>query len=286
MICIHHNKDLDGFTSGAIIKYIYPEAQLIGWDYNDPIPEIPNDTHIVMVDISFPLHIMSDLQQISRTFDWIDHHIGIRKEWESKIEDNPYLRAINYVFDNTKSACELAWEHYLPGIPLPEAIKLIGSYDIWRNHGTYEWKEKILPFQMLMRIKCFSAESFPISLFSKNANDIIEKWIPVGKEVIKYQEVQDMLNCKKSAFEKVSFDGMNAICLNQGFISSDTFKSVYDPLKHQVMVGFQFNGKSWTVSLRTTQDGVDVSAIAKSRGGGGHRQAAGFDAKTFEDIFI
>ena len=36
----------------------------------------------------------------------------------------------------------------------------------------------------------------------------------------------------------------------------------------------------WTVSLYTTPEtGIDVSLIAKAYGGGGHKQAAGFNAK-------
>ncbi len=36
------------------------------------------------------------------------------------------------------------------------------------------------------------------------------------------------------------------------------------------------NGPSRRVSLRTTEEGLDVSVIARKSGGGGHRQAAGF----------
>jgi phosphoesterase RecJ-like protein len=39
------------------------------------------------------------------------------------------------------------------------------------------------------------------------------------------------------------------------------------------------------VSLRASHDELDVSAIARVRGGGGHRQAAGFSsAETVEEI--
>jgi phosphoesterase RecJ-like protein len=39
------------------------------------------------------------------------------------------------------------------------------------------------------------------------------------------------------------------------------------------------------VSLRSSTDEVDVSAIARKSGGGGHRQAAGFSSeKSIEEI--
>src|SRR5205814_5198461 len=38
-------------------------------------------------------------------------------------------------------------------------------------------------------------------------------------------------------------------------------------------------GPTHRVSLRSSKDEVDVSAIARQRGGGGHRQAAGFSSE-------
>ena len=39
------------------------------------------------------------------------------------------------------------------------------------------------------------------------------------------------------------------------------------------------NGPLRRVSLRTTEQGLDVSAIARKSGGGGHKQAAGFPSE-------
>jgi phosphoesterase RecJ-like protein len=39
------------------------------------------------------------------------------------------------------------------------------------------------------------------------------------------------------------------------------------------------NGPTRRVSLRTTAEGIDVSAIARTSGGGGHKQAAGFSSE-------
>jgi bifunctional oligoribonuclease and PAP phosphatase NrnA len=39
------------------------------------------------------------------------------------------------------------------------------------------------------------------------------------------------------------------------------------------------NGPTHRISLRTTEEGLDVSAIARKSGGGGHRQAAGFSSE-------
>jgi len=46
------------------------------------------------------------------------------------------------------------------------------------------------------------------------------------------------------------------------------------------------NGPTRRVSLRTRAEGIDVSAIARKSGGGGHRQAAGFSSEDSTDEII
>lgn len=35
MYCFYHSKDLDGKCSGAIVKYKFPDCNMIGIDYGD-----------------------------------------------------------------------------------------------------------------------------------------------------------------------------------------------------------------------------------------------------------
>jgi nanoRNase/pAp phosphatase (c-di-AMP/oligoRNAs hydrolase) len=73
--------------------------------------------------------------------------------------------------------------------------------------------------------------------------------------------------------------------MRQGFFSSETCRSIYNPDKHDIMIGFILIGNKWSVSLRSAKEEVDVSLIAKRKGGGGHKGAAGFEVKTFEEIW-
>lgn len=78
MIIVHHNKDLDGFSSGAICKLKYPDAKLIGWDYSEPIPDLLQfqSEDLIMIDISFNMDVMNHLGLITKSFVWIDHHVS------------------------------------------------------------------------------------------------------------------------------------------------------------------------------------------------------------------
>ena len=298
MICIHHNKDLDGFTSGAIVKLANPDCTLIGWDYKDPIPwtQFPYNEEVIMVDISFPVEdMLMLLGRSGNKLTVIDHHISFNKMFHEHPDDAKYN--INYIYDVSKAACEITWKHFFPKKKLPIAVEWLGMYDTWRNSNKKLWEDSILPFQYYMRTLCASAEEFPIEFFyitkesgnkfietnsKSDLTPVMEECINYGTFVLDYQSVQDELACISSAFDR-KFMTYNAVCLNIRAFSTDTVKSVYDPSKHDLAVGIHYTGKLWTVSLRS--DKIDVSVLARIRGGGGHKAAAGFEAKSLDDIF-
>lgn len=282
MICIYHSRDLDGYTSGFIVKRKYPEAKLIGYDYGKPIPwdQIPAGEPVIMIDVSLGMTDMLKMALHSGDFTWIDHHISAINEFNATV----WPREMKAVLENGISACEGGWKYLFPNEPMPEAIKLLGEYDTWRNQDKERWEQKILPFQFGMRMYCSSPETFPFQIVEQGGKLIVNNIIEEGLTVLKYQAQVNEKACHGS-FE-IEFDGLRAICLNGGGFNSDVFKSVYNPEKHDVMIPFYFNGKEkfWTVSLYTTHEHVDCSVIAKAHGGGGHKKAAGFQVEDISTI--
>ncbi len=60
---------------------------------------------------------------------------------------------------------------------------------------------------------------------------------------------------------------------------SQSFDSVYDPEKHDMMIAITVNkNKKYDISLYGTKPEYDLSLIAKKYGGGGHNSACGFSA--------
>ena len=101
---------------------------------------------------------------------------------------------------------------------------------------------------------------------------------------MEYERKIDESKTNSYAFEREAY-GLRALCINTNFMSSETMITKFDNSKHDVMIGFAYNGNNWGVSLRSVGDKVDVSQIARERFGGGHKNASGFQAVTFEDIF-
>jgi len=281
MIGIYHSKDLDGFTSGTIIKLKYPEAKMIGYNYGEILDIDTKGEPIIIADVSFPMKNMFELAKLSNwQLTWIDHHISTINDYNSYVESNESF--CNAVLENGIAACEGTWKHLFPNIEIPLAVKLLGEYDTWRNSDKERWNNEILPFQFGMRIYCNSLETFPIDVFENEK--LVKQIINDGLIVLKYQSQSNEFQCKKAAFE-FEFNGLRAICLNGGGFNLDVFKSVYDENIHDIMIPFQFNGKNWSFSLYTTKDDIDCSKIAKLYGGGGHKKASGFQIDDIRKIF-
>lgn len=306
MIVIHHNKDMDGYASGAICQLKYPDAKLIGWDYKDPIPDFAEfvGEDVLMIDITFPIKKLMELALMSR-LTVIDHHVSFAKDFKTEfglsdetfnpldndlhIFDNK-TNEFTYVYQNQRAACEIGWQYLFPNKSIPKAITLIGRYDTWRQQEG-NWKNETLPFKYFMYGQCNSSGEFPLWLifdtgfegekYLKMINDAVES----GKDIMKYQEMMDEAATRAYHFEKEAY-GVRAIVLNVPYFSTETVKSYYNPDKHDIMVGFNFSGGKWIVSLRSAKPEIDVSLIAKARGGGGHKGAAGFEVDSFEKIFL
>ena len=284
MLAVYHRSDLDGMCSGAIVKYKYPECELIGFDYGDEFPwdRVGPEDQVYMVDVALqPFDEMIALKdQAGLGLVWIDHHKStIKSELEYYEKYQIHARGcIDGIRKVGTAACELTWEFLFPDKPMPIAVKLLGRYDVWDHWA----RPNVLPFQYGMRL----LETRPdrsMGLWKQLFNGDIARESEIcetGYTIIRYRRQSDLRYCRLNAFE-TELNGLKCIALNLGkpYISSRAFEAVWDPEKYDAMIGFCRKKGTWEVNLYTDKEGVDVSVIAKSKGGGGHEQAAGFQTE-------
>lgn len=284
----YHNKDMDGYFSGAVLKYKYPDIELRGWDYKDAVPsfeEMQDFDEVILIDITFPLSTLLELGTKTK-LTVIDHHISFKRQVDGVAEG--YID-FEYIFDQNLSACELGMKHYFGHIP--PIVELVGKYDTWRANGTYEWEESVLPMKYFLYGCVNKPEDVNTEWFISGEdfeNDEYEMMlgmIDTGKSILDYERKMDEARTNSYAFEKEAYGGLRALCINTNFMSSETMITKFDPEKHDIQIGFAWNGNGWGVSLRSVEGGADASVIAREHGGGGHKGAAGFEVKQFEDIF-
>jgi oligoribonuclease NrnB/cAMP/cGMP phosphodiesterase (DHH superfamily) len=283
MKIFYHSADLDGHCSGALIKERYPEGELCPINYGEvfPMETIGEDEIVFMVDFSLnPISLMWDLKARCKQLVWIDHHRSAIHEYidEFRKRDGRFIDGSRVIGN---AGCELTWEYLYPDKPMPEFIRLLGRYDVWDQSDLNKWNEEILPFQMGMRLTetdpSKNTDIWPMTLKMITVGDekrIIDINICNGKTIIAYQKQQNAAYMRSHSYE-IEWEGHKCLMLNSGKENSQTFESMYDPQKHDLMVAYSnVRGIYWAVSLYS--ETIDCSEIAKKYGGGGHKGAAGF----------
>ena len=245
---------------------------MIGINYGDEFPwnTIEKDEVVYMVD--FGLQPFKEMVRLNNYCElvWIDHHKSAIQEYE---EYEFYIEheQIGWKIDGLRrigiGACALVWEFLYPQRAIPYGVRLLAEYDVW-NHENPE----TLPFQYGMRIENTLPDSdiWRLALYG-NVSFFIDEIVTAGKSILKYVNQYNEMYAKGSYFF-TKFEGYKCIAINKGLTSSQLFDSVKND-EVDIMIAFSWRKGKWIISLYSTK--VDVSAIAKSYGGGGHEGAAG-----------
>lgn len=297
---IHHSADFDGIFCREIARKFLPGAELIGWDHGDPKIPFPPEGTVYILDLS-PDCLGGDTYDSSRIV-WIDHHKSSIEKWPTTIP--------GYRVDGV-AACRLAWQWFalMAATPNPEqfalpdkqhfydrqvqepyAVRLAGEYDIWdkrdplaevfqfglrsRDLTGFDWQEllsdKIVPATAGTGMDISETDLLTTSLLQS------------GFLLERYQQRNDASIVKHRSF-LMEFEGLRFLTLNTARCNSLTF-AARDEINtgHDALCGFYWTGDKWKVSLyhAAHRTDLDLSKIAVKFGGGGHRGACGFEAKT------
>ncbi|MDD5511859.1 MAG: DHHA1 domain-containing protein [Dehalococcoidales bacterium] len=275
MKCFYHN-DMDGKCAGAIVYKFYKrdrdftkatgeECEFISIDYKDDFPfsRIKPGETVVIVDFSLQKPgEFEKLLQITDNLVWIDHH-------KTAIERHGDLDIAGIRKDGV-AGCVLTWDYFYPDGIMPFIVDLIGDYDIWK----FKFGDDTRNLQAGIRLyETRPGDDNWINWL--NSASSIRSLIKDGEIAVLYRTnyYKDLI---KSLAFFTEFEGHKAVACNAGLVNSQLFDSVQED--YDLMLPFYFDGKQWTVSIYTTKD-IDCSEIAKKYGGGGHKQAAGFQCK-------
>jgi oligoribonuclease NrnB/cAMP/cGMP phosphodiesterase (DHH superfamily) len=268
VICIHHN-DLDGRCAAAIVRGIYGVgAHFIETDYKNPPPAADDirNMDVIIVDFSYKPEDMRKIMEMARSVTWIDHHATAK---DYPYQDLPGKRDFK---DKSKSGCELTWEYFHGETSCkPLAVRLIGDYDKW----ALTFNPDSTDFYEGMKLH----QNDPVSpiwqmLFETRNGILARRIIEEGQTAILYRNAYCREMRDAFGFE-TEIAGFRAYATNIYKFGSGGFGEKFQ--EYPVVISYVHDGRQFTVSLYSSS--VDVSAIAKANGGGGHKGAAGFVCK-------
>lgn len=270
MLCIYHIADHDGKGSAAIVKRKFPEIELLGLNHDMEIPyeEIRRHDKIIICDIALPLDFMFELNE-SGDLTWIDHHASVINEYDEAIAKGEQREIKGLRRIGTAAVC-LTWEYFYPGREVPEGIRLLGLNDIFDLRDP-----RVRPFE-------YAFQSLGVNRPTDNTWDTlldeslnVNEMVAKGEAILSWIRVRNIRLSHSMAFES-EYMGYKCICANMPQGYSEFFDSLPNIRDYDFMCNFFMNKKnSWNLSFYTAKDGVDVSKIAATMGGGGHVRAAG-----------
>lgn len=270
MLCVYHSADHDGKGSAAIVKYIYKDCELLGFNYDQEIPydEIAKHDEVIVCDISFPMEYMFKLHH-EKNLTWIDHHASSIAAYEEYLKTDGGL-GIKGSREVGTAAIELTWRYFFPEKEVPEGVKLLALNDLFDLRD-----KRVRPFE-------FAFLSLGVNRpYEKVWRDLFENNIDIplmvekGNAILSYIKNRDYRLVRGMAFEG-TYQNLRFIAANMAQAGSDFFESLDNINNYHFMISFSLNKRNkWNLSFRTTKEDVDVSLIAATLGGGGHKKASG-----------
>ncbi|MFT4927190.1 MAG: hypothetical protein ACI8WB_003296 [Phenylobacterium sp.] len=234
---------------------------------NPPPPEVIGED-VIIVDFCYPRDILLNIKAKSILI--LDHHISAQKDLAAPFPDNSNITAF---FNMNKSGAVLSWEYFHPEQPLPLFYQYIQDRDIWtKKHQQSTWL------------------SFGLGVFSQQFRDWqtliddpaqLEQAIENGKAVYTFVNIEADKIIASRQYQNIA--GFNVPVINgPGFMVSDALHKVLDLEPNAPFAASYSDLLSQNLrvySLRSDNNREDVSVIAKSLGGGGHRNASSFSVK-------
>ena len=225
----------------------------------DPLPDDLEGREIYLIDFSFPKETMFAMERKAKRLVVLDHHIGVKDDVEATRE---------HVFDVNRSGAGIAWEYFHSNTPLPKFLAYIQEGDLWRFSLPNAREVGAYVGTITLDLETYDRL---VAKFEdeKKFKTIVER----GKAYSEYSEF--LCDGLMDMAEEVEFEGYTVLAINSGRALHSLLGNILAK-KHPPfsIVWYRFRGM-WHFSLRG--DGsVDLSAICKRYGGGGHHSAAGF----------
>jgi oligoribonuclease NrnB/cAMP/cGMP phosphodiesterase (DHH superfamily) len=283
-ICIYHGNCDDGFGAAWAIWKRWPQCEFVAGFYGKDLPDVTGKD-VLFVDFSAKRPDLIKMASVAKRIVIIDHHKTAEadlKDWAGpmiKVEDVDLLAAkactetgypIVAVFEASRSGAVLAWD-FAHGIDHndspPTMLAFIEDRDLWRfafGEATKEFSAALRTYPMDFRMW---------DELAANTTRLIDE----GKIVLRSHRA----NIKKLLAETYIADlaGYSVPMVNAPYhYASDTAHELLEEYPEAPFAACWFMRGDGFVqwSLRSEDDRIDVSEVASKFGGGGHRNAAGF----------
>ncbi len=305
-LCIYHGKCADGFGAAwSVRKYFGDEnVEFHAGVYQKDPPEVEG-RDVILVDFSYKRPVLEAIAKTALSVLIIDHHKSaaedlagfpppiIRHGWDNHMADvrglandgtDPALPRC--LFDMERSGAGMTWDYFFPDAPRPELINHIEDRDLWRFNldGTREIQANVFSYpydfevwDRLMETPVSDLRLGGTAIERKHFKDIHELLTVCQRRVV----IAGHLVPVASLPYTLTSDAGHAMCqpVDEGLagVWIPPFAACYWDTKDARIFSLRSDDK-WGA--------MDVSEIAKEFGGGGHKNAAGFQVPRDHELAV
>ena len=263
-VCIYHGNCADGFAAAWVVREVLGENVVAFYPgvYGEPPPrDLIKGKIVYIVDFSYKRAIIEEMAEIANTILILDHHKTAQEDLVA-----PLPSRVSVVFDMERSGAMLTWDYFYPTILPPMLLLHIEDRDLWRFnlHKTREIQAAVFsyPYDFKVWDKLMEA-------------DLME--LAKEGEAIERKHFKDINELLKVCTGPLVIGGYVVDCANLPYTMASDAGHILASKEHNAFGATYYDTPLHRVfSLRSTDEGIDVSKIAKFYGGGGHRNAAGF----------
>ncbi|OZY33045.1 phosphohydrolase [Pseudomonas lundensis] len=290
-MCIYHGNCADGFGAAWVVrKALGSDVEFVAGIYGQEPPDVAGKD-VVIVDFSYKYDILAALARKANSVIVLDHHKSAAEdlarfesfhagvEEDTRRDDGATLLGwktahvmansqngptIACCFDMNRSGAMLAWDHYFPNQEPPQLLRHIEDRDLWlfKLEGTREIQANLFSYPYDFEVWDQLVAADVLTLVSDGA----------AIERKHHKDVAELVGVTKRRLKIGGFDVP---------VASLPYTLTSDA-GHLMAQDEPFAACYWDTptgrvfSLRSTDEGIDVSEIASQYGGGGHRNASGF----------
>ncbi len=276
---IYHNPCVDG-TAAAMIAWHYmrtnfPDREIVFYPTNyGRLPPDVTGRNVIILDFSFKKPDLDVMISQANKLLIIDHHKTAQEDLKEVPDEHK-------IFDMSRSGAYLTWQWFYPDEDVPLFIQYVSDRDIWTKQMEFgdefaAWSHT-LPMEM---------EVYEEYLDNDKLNFMIET---KGKPFLELTEYQIDQVCPKATVKFMEHRGMFFFVayLNTTVHRSDIGNKIFQWCKWADFSATYAINDRWNstgFSLRSEDCRMDVSAVAKKFGGGGHRNAAGMGVNLVTNV--
>lgn len=271
-LVIYHGNCADGFSAAWCFHHKDPK----GFDFHKGVygEEPPNVSgrHVYIVDFTYPRDTLLRMAESAKCITVIDHHQSAMKDLNNisqEASEGDYC-SIEVNFDMNRSGAGMAWDYLFPNEERPAMINHVEDRDLWRFNleGTKSIQQTVFSYEYEFDNwdKLMLADARERMSLMAQGDALYRKHIKDIKELIAF------------GMHYTEIGGITVPTLNVPYTMSSEAGNIMCK-GHPFAACYMETGNQRVYSLRSDENGLDVSEIAKQYGGGGHKNAAGYKVK-------